>query len=86
MVRWSLVFEELLVSDLIGLVGVGYAMRTLERANKDRGRPCGAFATFIVVFLFMWHCKCLMTVVTCCRECQLQYSNQALLDRTDRLE
>ena len=64
-------FEELFVSDFISLVAVGYASSTVARAGKDRGKPCGAFATFIVIFLFIWHSKCLMFVVTCCRESRL---------------
>ena len=77
-----MVFEELLVSDLIGLVTAGYARSTVARAGKDRGKPCGAFATFTVIFLFTCHSKCLALVVTCCRESQLQYPNQVLPDRT----
>ena len=59
------------MSDLIGLVAAGYARSTVARAGKDRGKPCGAFATFIVMSLVIGHSKCLMSVVTCCRESQL---------------
>ena len=77
-----MVSEELLVSDLFGLVAAGHSRTIVARVGKDRGKPCGAFATVTVIFLFNWHSKCLTFVVTCCVESQLQYPNQVLLDRT----
>ena len=40
----------------------------VARVGKERGNPCGAFITSVVVLSFTWYFQCRIIAATCCRD------------------
>ena len=44
------------------------ALVSVGRAGMDRGKPCGALATFVIVLSLAWHVQRFIVCVTCCKD------------------